>query len=153
MLPGEMMCAKHEADVILLHSVFTNSWESWAEKCPLTPEHKTPVRREPTVCFRWLPFDQATTNSALMSGCTSGFQTASSVSMSSELSLDRLLSLWRRAALRSAGHRYGPRGSLLALRRRRRCRSNSWSCSTLQRVALFSVCRKRSPKTRHRNSG
>ncbi|KAG7266239.1 hypothetical protein CRUP_019711 [Coryphaenoides rupestris] len=86
------------------------------------------------------------TNSDFMSALTSGFHTESSKSRSMEAapSLDRLLLLLSlRPALRLAGHWYGARWSRRALRRRRFCCISSCRRSTLQRVARFSVCRRR----------
>lgn len=85
------------------------------------------------------------TNSDFRSALTSGFHTESSKSRSREPSLDMLLLLLLRPALRLGSHWYGARWSLLAFLRRRFCCINSCRRSTLQRVSRFSVWRTRSP--------
>lgn len=92
---------------------------------------------------------QAMTNSDFKSAFTSGFHTESSKSRSREPSLDMLLLLLLRPALRLGSHWYGARWSRLAFLRSRFCCINSCRRSTLQRVARFSVCRTRSPGGLH----
>lgn len=82
---------------------------------------------------------QAMMNSDFMSAFTSGFHTESSKSRSREPSLDILLLLLLRPALRLGSQWYGARESRRAFLRRRFCCMRSCSRSTLQRVARFSV--------------
>lgn len=96
---------------------------------------------------------QAMTNSVFKSALTSGFHTESSKSRSREPSLDMLLLLLLRPALRLGSHWYGARWSRLAFLRRRFCCINSCKRSTLQRVARFSVWRTRSPREGKRERG
>lgn len=87
----------------------------------------------------WSLLLQAMMNSDFMSALTSGFHTESSKSRSREPSLDILLLLLLRPALRLGSQRYGARESRRAFLRRRFCCMRSCSRSTLQRVARFSV--------------
>lgn len=95
---------------------------------------------------------QAMMNSDFISALTSGFHTESSKSRSREPSLDILLLLLLRPALRLGSQWYGARESRRAFLRRRFCCMSSCSRSTLQRVARFSVWRNRSPKEPRRKS-
>ncbi len=95
---------------------------------------------------------QAMMNSDFISALTSGFHTESSKSRSREPSLDILLLLLLRPALRLGSQWYGARESRRAFLRRRFCCMSSCSRSTLQRVARFSVWRSRSPEGPRRKS-
>lgn len=91
----------------------------------------------------------ATTNSDFRSALTSGFHTESSKSRSRLPSLDTLLLLLVRLDLRFGSQWYGARASRRAFRRSLFCCISSCRRSTLQRVARFSVCRRRSPLGLH----
>ncbi len=95
---------------------------------------------------------QAMMNSDFISALTSGFHTESSKSRSREPSLDILLLLLLRPALRLGSQWYGARESRRAFLRRCFCCMSSCSRSTLQRVARFSVWRNRSPEEPRRKS-
>lgn len=112
---------------------------------PALPPRSGGGERDPPAQSPGVPALYAMTNSDFISALTSGFQTESSKSRSRLPSLETLLLLLVRPALRLGTQWYGALASLRAFRRSRFCCSSSCSRSTLQRVARFSVCRSRSP--------